>query len=96
MSASKQIRVRLPQRVAKELAGLSPRVRAGVVSALLVSVIEKVDLVALLFAVEELRKLSVYLDQLLQHSTVQGGLDRATVVRVQDVVALIEKLRGRA
>lgn len=96
MSASKQIRVRLPPRVAKELAGLSPRVRAGVVSALLVVVIEKVDLVALLLAVEELRKLSVFLDQLLQHSSAQGGLDATTVARVQDVVALIEKLRGRS
>lgn len=96
MSASEQIRVRVPPAVAAELAALSPRLRAGAVSVLLVSAIERVDLVALLGAVEELRRLAVNLNQLTRVAHINRGLDDATIQRVEDVVSLIEKLRGRA
>ena len=96
MSTTEQIRVRLPPRVSAEFSQLSPRVRAGAVSVLLVSVVEGVDVPALLGAVEELRRLAVNLNQLTRIAHINKGLDAATVARVEEVVSLIEKLKGKA
>jgi hypothetical protein len=68
MNPSSQLRVRLQPKTAARLKKLPPRLRTKVVSLLIASVIDKVDLTELMKARKELVSLGVLLNQSLRTS----------------------------
>jgi hypothetical protein len=96
MSDTIQVRVRLSASAAAPFLELPPAARAIAVAGLLTGAVQGVQLPNLIAATDELRRLGVNLNQALKMAHGRGALDPDTVDRVKSVLALIERLRGRA